>query len=195
MEESLRAEAQVYLAGLLVPFQSLPTLLQSRQAPPLVMQLLRTRLAFDQLAYDFLSLADFRLNVPGIGETSALQILGELVVLSDTADARQWVAFSGLDPCTFTSGSSVEKRPRISRGGSRHLGHALYMPALVALRREPNLRRFYQRLLSRGKARLQAVVAVMRKLLHALFAMFRTNQPYDGSKLCSPEPTVSHKVA
>ena len=135
------------------------------------------------------------LTVPGIGETSALQILGELVVLSGTADARQWVAFSGLDPCTFTSGSSVEKRPRISRGGSRHLRHALYMPALVALRREPHLRCFYERLLSRGKARLQAVVAVMRKLLHALFAMFRANQPYDGSKLCSLEPIVSYKVA
>jgi len=125
------------------------------------------------------------LTVPGIGETSALQILGELVVLSDSADARQWVAFSGLDPSIFTSGSSVEKRPRISRGGSRHLRRALYMPALVALRREPHLRGFYQRLLSHGKARLQAVVAVMRKLLHSLFAMFRTNQPYDGSKLCA----------
>jgi len=127
------------------------------------------------------------LTVPGIGETSALQILGELVVLSDTADARQWVAFAGLDPCIFTSGSSVEKRPRISRGGSRHLRRALYMPALVALRREPHLKRFYERLLSRGKARLQAVVALMRKLLHALFAMFRANQPYDGSKLCPSE--------
>jgi len=81
----------------------------------------------------------------------------------------------------------VEKRPRISRGGSRHLRRALYMPALVALRREPHLRAFYQRLLSRGKARLQAVVAVMRKLLHALFAMFRSNQSYDGSKLCPLE--------
>jgi len=60
------------------------------------------------------------------------------------------------------------------------------MPALVALRREPHLRAFYQRLLSRGKARLQAVVA-MRKLLHALFAMFRSNQSYDGSKLCPLE--------
>jgi len=127
------------------------------------------------------------LTVPGIGETSALQILGELVVLSDTADARQWVAFAGLDPCIFTSGSSVEKRPRISRGGSRHLRRALYMPALVALRREPHLKRFYERLLSRGTARLQAVVALMRKLLHALFAMFRANQPYDGSKLCPSE--------
>jgi len=61
------------------------------------------------------------------------------------------------------------------------------VPALVALRREPHLRAFYQRLVSRGKARLQAVVAVMRKLLLALFAMFRSGQTYDGSKLCSHE--------
>src|SRR5512141_1806920 len=90
------------------------------------------------------------LTVPGVAETSALQILGELVVLPDSLDARQWVAFSGLDPSQCTSGSSVEKRPRISRGGSRHLRRALYMPALVALRREPHLRAFYQRLVSRG---------------------------------------------
>ncbi len=129
----------------------------------------------------------FRLmiTVPGVAETSALQILGELVVLPESLDARQWVAFSGLDPSQFTSGTSVEKKPRISRGGSRHLRRALYMPALVALRREPHLRAFYQRLVSRGKARLQAVVAVMRKLLHALYAMFRANQTYDGAKLCS----------
>jgi transposase len=109
---------------------------------------------------------------------------------SDPVDARvlcQWVAFSGLDPSQFTSGTSVEKRPRISRGGSRHLRRALYMPALVALRREPHLRTFYQRLVNRGKARLQALVAIMRKLLHALFAMFRSNQTYDGAKLCSAE--------
>ena len=131
----------------------------------------------------------FRLmmTVPGVAEVSALQILGELAALPESLDARQWVAFSGLDPSQFSSGTSVEKRPRISRGGSRHLRRALYMPALVALRREPHLRSFYDRLVHRGKARLQAVVAVMRKLLHALFAMFRTNQTYDGSKLCSVE--------
>jgi hypothetical protein len=69
------------------------------------------------------------------------------------------------------------------------------MPALVALRRDPYLRGFYQNLLARGKARLQAVVAVMRKLLHALFAMFRTNQPYDGSKLCAADPAVKAVAA
>lgn len=126
-------------------------------------------------------------TTPGIGENSALQILGELAVLPDTLDARQWVAFSGLDPRRFKSGTSVEQRPRISRSGSRHLRRALYMPALVALRHDPHLGSFYQHLLKHGKARLQAVVAVMRKLLHAFFAMFRSDQPYDGSRLCSIE--------
>lgn len=136
------------------------------------------------------------MTVPGVGETSALQILGELAVLPDNLDARQWVAFSGLDPSQFTSGSSVEKRPRISRGGSRHLRRALYMPALVALQHEPHLGAFYQRLVTRGKARLQAVIAVMRKLLHGLFAMFRSNQTYDGAKLCGvPVPNVSRACA
>ena len=127
------------------------------------------------------------LTTPGLGETSSLQILGELAVLPQTLDARQWVAFSGLDPAQFSSGTSVEKKSRISRGGSRHLRRALYMPALVAIRHEPFVRGFYQRLLRRGKAPLQAVVAVMRKLLHALFAMFRLDQPYDGSKVCPAE--------
>ena len=102
------------------------------------------------------------LTTTGIAETSALQILGELAVLPDMLDARQWVAFSGLDPRLFKSGKSVEKRPRISRGGSRQLRRALYMPALVAMRRDPYLRGSYQNLFARGKARLQAVVAVMR---------------------------------
>jgi transposase len=126
-------------------------------------------------------------TTPGIGATSALQILGELAVLPDMLDARQWVAFSGLDPRRFSSGTSVEQRPRMSRAGSRHLRRALYMPALVALRHDPYLGDFYRRLVKRGKARLQGVVAVMRKLLHAFFAMFRSNQPYDGSQLCPLE--------
>jgi hypothetical protein len=45
------------------------------------------------------------------------------------------------------------------------------------------LRAFYQHLLAQGKFKMQALVAVMRKLLHALHAMFKTHQPYDGSKL------------
>jgi hypothetical protein len=114
-------------------------------------------------------------------------------VLSDMADARQWVAFSGLDPCVFTSGTSVEKRPRISRGGSRHLRRAPYMPALVALRREPHLRRFYERLLSHGKARLQAVVAVMRNSCTPCSRCFVRISPMTDPSSVASSPLLTTK--
>jgi transposase len=122
--------------------------------------------------------------VPGLGESSELAVLGELAVLPDTRDERQWVAHAGLDPKHHESGSSIAQKPRISKAGNRYLRAALYMPALAAVQHDPALRAFYQRLLDHGKAKLQALVAVMRKLLHAAWGMFRNDQPYDGAKLC-----------
>ena len=126
-------------------------------------------------------------TIPGVGEASGLAILGELAVLPATLDERQWVAHSGLDPKQHRSGSSVEQKTRISKAGNRYLRAALYMPALVALQHDPWLAGFYQRLVARGKAKLQALVAVMRKLLHAAWGMFHHDQSYDGAKLC-PQP-------
>lgn len=123
-------------------------------------------------------------TTPGIAEVSALQLLGELAVLPPTLDARQWVAHSGLDPRQHRSGSSIEWVPRLSKLGNRRLRRALYMPALVAAQHDPYLRAFYQRLCRNGKAPLQALAAVMRKLLHAFHAMLRLDQPYDGARLC-----------
>jgi transposase len=124
-----------------------------------------------------------RLSMPGIGEVSALNLLGELAVLAPGLSVRQWVAHSGLDPAHHDSGSSIHKPARISRAGNRYLRRALYMPALVAVRHDPHLRAFYQALLARHKAKLQALMAVARKILHAIFGMFRARADYDGSRL------------
>lgn len=123
-------------------------------------------------------------TTPGIAEVSALQLLGELAVLPPTLDTRQWVAHSGLDPRQHRSGSSIEWVPRLSKLGNRRLRRALYMPALVAAQHDPYLRAFYQRLCGNGKAPLQALAAVMRKLLHAFHATLRLDQPYDKARLC-----------
>jgi transposase len=128
------------------------------------------------------------LSVPGFGATSALHTLAELALLPAGMDVRQWVAYAGLDPRQHASGSSVEKKPRISKAGNRHLRRALYMPALVAIVHEPHLRAFYEHLLARGKTKMQALVAVMRKLLHALFGMFKHDQTFDGSKVYAFAP-------
>lgn len=132
-------------------------------------------------------------SVPGIGQCSAIQMLAELLLLPADRDVRQWVAYAGLDPREHHSGTSVHQYTRISKLGNRHLRQTLYMPALVASRFEPHLRGFYQHLLERGKRKRQALVAVARKLLHAIYGMFRSQQPYDGARvyrLSLPSPAT-----
>jgi transposase len=121
-------------------------------------------------------------SIRGIARASALQILAEIRVLPDDLSPRQWVAHAGLDPCSFESGESVAKPARISRVGNRHLRSALYMPALVASRYEPHIKAFYDELIARGKKPKQALVAVMRKLLHSIHGMLRTGTDFDGEK-------------
>jgi transposase len=122
-------------------------------------------------------------SVPGIAKISALQILSELILLAPAMTVRQWVAYSGLDPVQRVSGSSVRKQSRISHAGNRHLRRALYMPAVAAVRWDPHLKAFYKALQMRHKTKLQALLAVARKLLHAIFGIFKSNKPYDGNRL------------
>ena len=122
-------------------------------------------------------------GITGIGEVSAVQLLGELAGLDPEMTVRQWVAHSGLDPVHQISGTSVHKPSRISRRGNRHLRRALYMPALSASRFNPHMKAFYTLLLARHKTKLQALTAVARKLLHAIFGIFKNATPYNAAKL------------
>jgi len=122
------------------------------------------------------------ISAKGIAETSAMRLLGELLVLPDDLAAPQWVAHAGLDPRPYDSGTSVHRPRRISKVGNRHLRAALYMPALVAIQHDPNVRAFYNKLIANGKKPLQAIVAVMRKLLHAIWGMLKHDQDFDGNK-------------
>jgi transposase len=123
------------------------------------------------------------LSIPGFGATSVVHTLAELTLLPAGMDVRQWVAYAGLDPREYTSGTSVHKKVRISKAGNKHLRRALYMPALVAVQHEPHLRAYYEHLQARGKTKMQALVAVMRKLLHAIYGMFKHDQLFDGEKV------------
>lgn len=126
------------------------------------------------------------LSIRGVGRLSAVVVLGELTVLPRGMTPRQWVALAGLDPRIVQSGQSVAKRCRISRRGNCYLRAALYMPALVAVRYEPAIRAYYQRLRGRGKPGKVALVAVMRKLLHAFHGMLHHREPFDGSRFFQP---------
>jgi transposase len=100
------------------------------------------------------------------------------------------VKFAGLDPRAFDSGKSVHKQARLAKAGNRHIRSALYMPALSAKQHDPHVKAYFQHLLDNGKKPLQAVCAVMRKLLHAIHGMLKHDKPFDNTRFYAI-PTIS----
>ena len=120
-------------------------------------------------------------SVVGVAERSGARLLAELNMLPPDLTSRQWVAHAGLDPRPNESGSTQKPR-RITRAGNSRLREVLYFPAMVAIRHEPHVRAYYDALVERGKKPKQAIVAVMRKLLIAIWGMFKNEQNWEGEK-------------
>ena len=150
-----------------------------------------THAAHKLIASDELLRLRFELlqSVPGIGKVSALQLLGELSMVPADCDVRQWVAYAGLDPRQHQSGSSVQKKVGISKVGNRHIRRALFLPALSACTHNPHIKAFYARLQNDGKCKMVALIAAMRKMLHAIYGMFKHKLPFQGEKLFAASPT------
>jgi transposase len=122
-------------------------------------------------------------SAPGFARKAAIVVAGELAPLPATMSARQWVAQAGLDVREERSGSSVKRAARLSKRGNRRLREALFHPALTMVRCCPEAAVFHRRLVAAGKTPLEAICAVMRKLLHGIHAMWRSDKPFAAAKL------------
>lgn len=126
---------------------------------------------------------DALLTIVGVAEVSAIALLSELAVLPPSLTGRACVSHAGLDPRLHESGTSVHKSARISRHGNKYLRRALFHPAMAAARHDTMAAAFRQRLLDKSKKKMQAVVAIMRKLLTVAWAMVRHPSAYESLKL------------
>jgi len=135
-------------------------------------------------------------SIKGLGEKTAIKIIGELGVLSEDMQAKQWVAHAGLYPRVLQSGSSLNKQIGIGKSGNRYIREALYMSALSASRWEPSIRDYYQHLINdNGLKKMQALCAVMRKMLVAIHQMLKHNKTFDGERFYMSPPTEKRKAA
>ncbi len=122
-------------------------------------------------------------SMKGVADKTAIKLLGELGVLALDMSAKQWVAHAGLYPRSFESGTSVKKRTYIGKTGNRYIREALYMAALSASSHDPHIRGFYLHLIEdNGLTKLQALCAVMRKMLLAMHGMLKDNKPFEGTR-------------
>lgn len=119
-------------------------------------------------------------SIKGIADKTAYRILAEIHIEDGKSiNVKAQVAHAGLAPREFQSGSSVKGKGKICKTGNANLRQSLYMPAMSAMQDNPILKEFYQRLLSKGKLKMVALVAVMRKLLVIAIGVLRNDKPFD----------------
>lgn len=117
-------------------------------------------------------------TIPGVGPRVATHMT--TLFAGRTFDsAEQLAAYLGLVPVERQSGTSVRGRPHMSKAGPAHLRKVLYMPAVVARRWNPHVKALNDRLLAKGKSKMAAIGAAMRKLAHLCFGVVHTGKPYD----------------
>lgn len=115
---------------------------------------------------------------PGVSFLSAVVIIAELGPLTRFRNSRQLSAYSGLAPRIKESGTSIKKSV-LSRRGSAKLRQILYLDSMNAVAKITCLQNHYKNLLAKGKSKMTARCACMRKHLIMLHAMVVTKTPFD----------------
>ena len=114
-------------------------------------------------------------SIPGIGVTTALMILVDMPEIGGL-DGKQVASLAGLAPMSQSSGR-WQGKARI-QGGRPNLRHAIFMPALVAIRHNADMKAKYNQLIGAGKDKKVAITAVMRKLLVLANALLRDQRKW-----------------
>jgi transposase len=128
-------------------------------------------------------------TIPGIGLMTACWLVVATLNFSSCGSVEALVHYVGLAPVEHTSGSSVRGRSQIGHSGNGRLRTLLFMGSLSAVRFNPLIKLFWQRLREeKNKPFKVALCACARKLLHLAYAIARSGQPFKADYQPASEP-------
>jgi transposase len=127
-------------------------------------------------------------SIPGIGTTTATTILAEMADREHYQDARAAAADAGVTPAHYESGTSVRRRPRLSKIGNVSIRGALYWPAITAMHHNPMIRQVKERLDHKGNHKNVILGAAMRKRLHLAYGVLKHTTRFDPEYGHKPTP-------
>jgi transposase len=117
-------------------------------------------------------------TIDGIGAQTSARIIAAVGDPARFRDGAAFAAYLGVVPALRHSGKQASMRAGISPLGHARLRRALWMPVMTAVRRNPWLRAFYERLVAAGKQHKVALIAAMRKLAHAIYSVAKNRRPF-----------------
>jgi transposase len=126
-------------------------------------------------------------SIKGIGKRATAMLIVFTQGFKNTHNHRQLISFAGLSPTEYSSGSSIQGKPRIYKRGGKNLRDVLYMCSMNAIKTNTACKTLYERLRTNGKTGKQALIAVCNKLLKQVFAVVKNNSLYQPN-YCSAKP-------
>ena len=129
-------------------------------------------------------------TIKGVGLITVVTIIAEADGFNLIRNKKQLVSYAGYDVVQKVSGTSVRGKARISGRGNKHIRKCLYMPALVAVKFNPEHRAFYQRLEEKHGIKMKAYTAVQRKLLVLIYTLWKKNEAYNPEHVQEDEKNL-----
>lgn len=125
------------------------------------------------------------LSIPGVGDMTASTILSEIGDVTRFPTEKQLVAFAGLDPSVYQSGTFRASNNKVSKRGSTYLRKALYQATCAGIYRRSSgysntlLRAYYDKKIAEGKPSKVAIIATSNKLLRIVYGILKNSKPFD----------------
>jgi transposase len=117
-------------------------------------------------------------SIDAIGDVTTAKVLAYAGDVRRFDSAKAFSAFVGVAPRQKRSGTSIKGRSMMGKGGSNALRHALFMPAMVAIRHNDVVKDLAQRLKAKGLKGKAIIGAAMHKLAHLIYGVLKTQTPY-----------------
>jgi len=122
-------------------------------------------------------------TIPGVGLITAVTVVAETDGFNLIRNGKQLTSYAGFDVVDKSSGTSVRKKPRISKKGNKHLRKAMYFPAITNVKYDKQYQNLYHRIEAKSGIKMKGYTAIQRKLLLLMHALWKKNECYDPNYL------------
>lgn len=119
------------------------------------------------------------MTIKGVGLITIATIVSETLGFANTQAAKQLASYAGYDVVQRESGSSIKAKTRISKKGNSYIRNALYFPAMVSCRFNPEMKENYIRIIQKKESKMIGQVAIQRKILLLIYTLWKNNSSYN----------------
>lgn len=124
-------------------------------------------------------------SVPGVGPVTCWMMIAKTEGFSMITEPRKMACYCGVVPFEHQSGTSINRKPRVSSYADKDMKSVLHLAAMSAIRLDNKLRDYYRRKVAEGKNKMSVLNAVRNKIVHIVFALIKNQATYQNHLVLS----------